>query len=175
MGRDRINDHFLAPKFYLGLYRPCVAEKGKLILWARSFMLIVLVGSSKRSWPASNHSARLCMDQSRGCWVTIIGYEYQGVLPWFLHRFSVTDLDPRIRTNRDRNEEKRADARTKNSGWTGGRRHFWRPRPQNRATMAVRGGFDSLLHSFSFFAASSRTYRLVPVFDSIFAWLPGVL
>lgn len=76
----------------------------------------------------------------------------------------------------DRDEGKlRADARTKNSGRTGGRRHFWRPRPQNRATMAVRGGFDSLLHSFSFFAASSRTYRSVPVFDSIFAWLPGVL
>lgn len=95
------------------------------------------------------------------------------ISPSILCRFPRFDRSgSRIQTNRI---EVKRNARTKNSGRTGGRRHFWRPRPQNRATMAVRGGFDSLLHSFSFFAASSRTYRLVLVFDSIFAWLPGVL
>lgn len=43
---------------------------------------------------------------------------------------------------------------------TGGRRHFWRPRPQNRATKAVRGGFDSLLHSFSFFALAASSHAV---------------
>lgn len=58
MERDRINDHFLAPKFYLGLYRPCVAEKGKLILWARSFMLIVALGWQFQAFLAGFESFR---------------------------------------------------------------------------------------------------------------------